>query len=117
MTHWGNLFFHFYNFRLYGSRVPISSEEMLPTGNLLRVSLQLQLELWSGHFGLPMSIDKAAQSRATAFEEVVDPDRHEAIRLLLCHGSRGQISDIFRALPCQVLAVNGKYSNACLIRG
>lgn len=29
-----------------------------------------------------MSIDKAAQSRATTFEEEIDPDHHEAIRLL-----------------------------------
>ena len=62
-----------------------------------------------------MSIDKAAQSRATTFEEEIDPDHHEAVRLLLCHESRGQISNIFLALSCQVLAVNGKYSNTCLI--
>lgn len=58
-----------------------------------------------------MSIDKAAQSRATTFEEEIDPDHHEAVRLLLCHGSRGRYLIYFWALSCQVLAVNDKYSN------
>lgn len=61
---------------------------MLPTGDLLRVSLQLKLQLLSGQFGLSMSIDKKAQSRVTTLEEVIDPDHHEEIRLPLCHGSR-----------------------------
>lgn len=42
-----------------------------------------------------MSIDKAAQSRATTFEEEIDPDHHEAIRLLLYHGSRGRYLTYF----------------------
>lgn len=52
------------------------------------LSLNLKLQLLSGHFEFLMPVDDQVQSRGAKLEEVIEPDHHEEQRLLLCHGSR-----------------------------